>query len=212
MTRQDPSHDGLVSAAPRSQAEAEFVREFEASYRVLWLIAVGITGNRSLADDMVQEAAVVALDKFDQFEPGSNFGAWMAQIVRNVSLNAARKEGRRRAASIGEDAVPDVAASLQRQSRGDPSPVNRRGQLDADQTQFDDSVVRALNEVGEDARACLLLKVVEGLEYAEISRILDIPEGTAMSHVHRARKLMAERLTVRRTDRPERRRHGDGAR
>jgi RNA polymerase sigma-70 factor (ECF subfamily) len=51
-----------------------------------------------------------------------------------------------------------------------------------------------LGDVGEVARACLLLRTLEGLEYAEISRLLEIPEGTAMSHVHRTRRYLRDRL------------------
>ena len=54
--------------------------------------------------------------------------------------------------------------------------------------------MRALNSVSDIARACLLLRTIEQMEYAEISRLLAIPEGTAMSHVHRARQHLRERL------------------
>jgi RNA polymerase sigma-70 factor (ECF subfamily) len=52
----------------------------------------------------------------------------------------------------------------------------------------------ALVEVGEVPRACILLRTVEGLAYPEIAKLLGIPEGTAMSHVHRTRQLLRTRL------------------
>jgi RNA polymerase sigma factor (sigma-70 family) len=52
----------------------------------------------------------------------------------------------------------------------------------------------ALAEVNETARICLLLRTLENLEYSHISRLLGIPEGTAMSHVHRTRKQLREKL------------------
>ena len=57
-----------------------------------------------------------------------------------------------------------------------------------------DAVLRSLAALEENARACLLMRTVLGLSYAEIARTLSIPEGTAMSHVHRARKAMRDQL------------------
>lgn len=189
----DPATPNRPPSAASSETKAAFDDQYIASYRVLWLIAAGVTGNRSLADDVVQEAAIIALGKLDQFTPGTNFKAWMSQIVRNVGINAARKEHRRRAATIGEEGVSDVAD--QNPTNANPAPVDRAsGRLASNQNQFDDTVVKALNELSDVARACLLLKIVEGYDYAEISKLLDIPPGTAMSHVHRARKQLGARL------------------
>jgi RNA polymerase sigma-70 factor (ECF subfamily) len=62
------------------------------------------------------------------------------------------------------------------------------------QTDFGDEVVRALQRIGDVPRACLLLRTVHELSYFEISELLHIPEGTAMSHVHRTRRSMREML------------------
>jgi RNA polymerase sigma factor (sigma-70 family) len=72
--------------------------------------------------------------------------------------------------------------------------LSARGELPPDQEHFDDRVMRALRSVNEVARACLLLRTLEGLSYSEISRLLEIPEGTAMSHVHRTRMHLRECL------------------
>ncbi len=69
-----------------------------------------------------------------------------------------------------------------------------KGSLPADQTSFDDEVLAALDNLEATARACLLLRVVLDMPYAEISRILDLPAGTAMSHVHRARRVLSDHL------------------
>ncbi|MEO0587563.1 MAG: RNA polymerase sigma factor, partial [Planctomycetota bacterium] len=69
-----------------------------------------------------------------------------------------------------------------------------------DQLAFDDAVVAALGGLEPTARACLLLKTVHGHSYAEIGQMLGVPEGTAMSHVHRARKRMRETLTERKAN------------
>jgi RNA polymerase sigma-70 factor, ECF subfamily len=197
-----------TSATPE-QLDA-FARQFVASYRTLWTIAAGIVNDPVVAEDVVQDAAVTAMGKLNEFRPDSNFTAWMAQIVRYIALNASRR-GRRQPAALDpttmDDSIsrPGASASPNEQHaavpgvgsagdvRGTPL-VDSRGQLDARRTPFDDRVMRALNSVGEVARACLLLRTIEGLNYDEIARALEIPPGTAMSHVHRTRLFLRERL------------------
>src|SRR5687767_9016051 len=65
----------------------EFARNFRDSYRTLWTIAAGIVNDPFIAEDVVQEAAVTALGKLNEFEPNTNFTAWMAKIVRYIALN-----------------------------------------------------------------------------------------------------------------------------
>jgi DNA-directed RNA polymerase specialized sigma24 family protein len=59
-----------------------------------------------------------------------------------------------------------------------------------------DELVRAVESLSPAARACLLLRTLEGMDYRGISGLLGIPQATAMSHVHRARKLLRQRLEV----------------
>lgn len=131
---------------------------------------------------------MIALGKLDEFDPNTSFEAWMAQVVRFVALNAARKHARREgrvAHSAPEPSAPEPVGSLT---------LRRDGSVPADQAVFDDGVVRALESLPEVARTCLLLRAVEGLSYREIAALLAVPEGTAMSHVHRARTAMRRSL------------------
>ncbi|GMV96688.1 MAG: DNA-directed RNA polymerase sigma-70 factor [Phycisphaerae bacterium] len=189
------SQSGAPAGRPSSSAAADFAARFQASARVLWLIAVGSVGDRARAEDVVQEAAIVALGKLEQFQAGTNFTAWMGQIVRFVALNHARKEQK---ASLVHDreALEQSIRSDRSNGQSGELRLTRRGELPPDQEWFDDRVVRALKAVAEIPRACLLLRTVEGLEYSEIARLLGIPEGTAMSHVHRTRRMLRERLAA----------------
>jgi RNA polymerase sigma-70 factor, ECF subfamily len=180
------------SRSAGSDAPLDFAAQFNASFRVLWLVAIGIVSDASTAEDVVQEAALLALEKLDQFQPGTNFRAWMAQMVRFVALNHARKRQKHKAVTLDD-------ASGRRPLSTEPLPVaelhlGNRGQLPPDQAHFDDRVLAALNSVGEIPRSCLLLRTIEQLEYSEIAKMLEIPEGTAMSHVHRTRQYLRERL------------------
>jgi RNA polymerase sigma-70 factor (ECF subfamily) len=192
MVRFETSADPAVTSPAGGLSEAEFATLFSASFRKLWLIAVGIIGDAALAEDAVQDAALTALGKRQQFQPGTNFTAWMSQMVRFVALNQYRKQRKRKAASLEGGAI-DVAASTPAPA-GATVRINVRGELPVDQPHFDDRIMQALRGVAEVARACLLLRTLESLEYTEISALLGIPEGTAMSHVHRTRQYLRERL------------------
>lgn len=188
--------EGSRLSAARSDASpkgcltpAAFAERFESVSRTLWCIAAAVVGDRSAADDVLQEAAMIALGKLDQFDPESNFLGWMARIVRFVALN----HGRRRAAqTLVDPEALDRSHESQRESQSaihaeHGSTVNGHGLLHLEQNAFDDRVLAALNTLEPNARACLLLRIVHQMPYREIARALDLAEGTAMSHVHRAR-------------------------
>jgi RNA polymerase sigma-70 factor (ECF subfamily) len=140
---------------------------------------------------VLQEAAMVALRKLDQFRPGTSFVAWMARIIRFIGLNQARQHRRTRLLEA-PDASPEPA--IEGEAHRMPDPVDGHGRLTDDGDSFDDRLLAALESLDETARACLLLRTVMDLPYAQIARALDIPEGTAMSHVHRARTALRSRL------------------
>jgi RNA polymerase sigma-70 factor (ECF subfamily) len=175
----------------------QFAARFSECYSRLAVIAAGVAGDSSAAEDIVQDAAVIAFQKVAEFRPGSNFAAWLAEIVRRCALNHRRKsKGRRTYATDPSVLVRLDKAAVQPGGGLDYEAVaTTRGELAADQTVFDDELVSALNELSEDARCCLLLRTLEHLSYAEISAIMQIPEGTAMSHVHRSRTALREKLT-----------------
>ena len=195
MPHRDPPQPfaGATSLSPE-----EFAVRFQDSARVLWTVAAGILGDGSQVEDVLQEAAVIALGKLDQFEVGTHFAAWMGRVVRFVALNHARRGQRRRTVAVEPEALEvesGAGGPAGFPAAGDAERLlTGRGELRPDQEQFDDRVVAALDELKPYARACLLLKVVAGLDYQHIARVLEVPAGTAMSHVHRARRLLRERL------------------
>ena len=180
-----PGTAGPPSSTPGPvMSPKEFGSQFRASARVLWLIAVGIVGDTAEAEDVVQEAAMVAYRKLDQFQPGTSFRAWSGTIVRNVALNTLRSTRRRRD-TLGALADNKTTRAL--------SSMHGKGAIPAERV-LDSRVAEALADLGDVARACLLLRTVGELHYSEIATFLAIPEGTAMSHVHRARAFLRERL------------------
>ena len=173
-----------------SNVRARIADALTAHHRKLLVIASAVLGRFDGAEDVVQEAARVALEKTDDVAEVSNLPAWLAQVVRHVALNARRANQRRPSPRSSE--LLDVHASVpDKQS----SPIADNGEVLPDQASFDDQVMAALNELDDRARACLMLRIILGLPYKEIAETLGIPEGTAMSHVLRSRRAMAAKLT-----------------
>ena len=174
-------------------SRTKFAEFFENSWRTLWCVAAAVLGSRDEVEDVLQESALIALGKLGDFDPQSNFTAWMAQIVRYTALNTARRRARRRAVASIHDDLVEQAAGSERRGNGFVS-TSVRGDLPVYEEAFDDRLLGALKSLGEMPRACLLLRTVQDLSYREISQVLGIPEGTAMSHVHRTRQALRERL------------------
>jgi RNA polymerase sigma-70 factor (ECF subfamily) len=180
------------TAAPDRLDPDRFAALFQDAFGQLWLIAAAIIGDRVGAEDIVQEAALAALDKLEQFHPGTNFNAWLARFVRWHAFNYVRKQ-------TGRNTLPADPHQLDLNSARDATELpslktDLTGEIPEYQTHFDDEVVRALRAVGDTSRACMLLRTVHLLSYREIAELLEIPEGTAMSHVHRTRQVLRDRL------------------
>lgn len=158
----------------RTLNEAEFARLYQANARALWCVAVAVLGHRESAEDVLQESAIVGLQKRAEFSPGSSFAHWMSQIVRYVALNQGRRQRLRRFSGL--DSGADLADRSSSQIHADSSEP------------FDDRMLAALATLDETARTCLLLRTVLEFSYQQISEALQVPEGTAMSHVHRSRQ------------------------
>ena len=192
----DPQHRPGPPA--RGLDQEAFARRLEAAAPVLWTIAAAVLGERGRAEDVMQEAAVIALRKLDRFDPATSFAAWMGAIVRNLARNEARKRRRQATTPLPPDLLAarcDARAAGERAAEpAGRAPVDARGELGADCGAFDDAVVAALRTLRPVARAALLLRTVQGLDYGEIADVLAIPPGTAMSHVHRSREALRRRL------------------
>lgn len=185
---------GSQPAVAARLSPARFGELFESHSRKLWCVAAAVMGDRARAADVVQEAAVIALGKLSDFDASSSFGAWMSQIVRFVALNEGRKK-RRDVPALTDPSIMDGTNGRSLIDR--PASVDPQGKVAGFQGEFDDDVCAALKGLDETPRACLLMKTVLDLPYVEIAEMLGMPEGTAMSHVHRARKAMRDELARR---------------
>lgn len=135
-----------------------------------------MAGNAADGDDLMQATVERALRRADQFEPGTRLDSWMYRIAQNIHIDGARA-ARRRGTAIDVDALLGIAGSDGRET------VENRSQLSAAQ--------RALQALPDDQRAVFALVVIEGRSYRDTAETLEVPVGTVMSRLARARARIA---------------------
>lgn len=141
----------------------------------LYRYAHRLCGSAAEADDLVQEAYLTAQTKGDQIRDAESARSWLYTVVRNAYLKLLRAPARRRRRPI-EDAAEQFTS-------GDLGP-----DFDAEALQ------NALLELNEDHRTPLLLYYFGDLSYREIADQLQVPIGTVMSRLSRAKAWLRERL------------------
>lgn len=161
---------------------------YQEHHRALWCIAAAIVRDGEQAYDVVQEAATVALGKLNEFDAATSFPAWCGQIVRFVALNHRKRNARSRVRGVDPETL-STAASPGPGLPEDGSAVPDPG--------FSARLHEALDMLDDTARACLLMKTVMEMSYRHIAEALGVPEGTAMSHVHRSRQVLRRQLNPR---------------
>jgi RNA polymerase sigma-70 factor (ECF subfamily) len=173
--------DSAVAVDGGRLTPAGFSTLYQRHHRALWCIAAAIVKDRELAYDVVQEAAVIALGKLNEFDPTTSFPAWCGQIVRFAALNQRKRNVRSHVRPTDPTVMAATAPAI---AGGGPSLAGA----------FSGRLAEALETLDETARACLLMKIVMDMSYKHIAEALAIPEGTAMSHVHRSRQALRRQL------------------
>ena len=162
----------------KKQSLAEVQEGLPAIYPRLWRYSVVMTGNKDDAADLTQMTCVRAIEKADQFEPGSHLDRWVFRMANRIWLNELRSKAVRRGAGLM--AVEEIDLP-------DEKP-------DAETNIFTTEVLNKVGALPEAQRVAVMLVYVEGHKYVEAAEILDIPVGTVMSRLAAARKTLQARL------------------
>lgn len=168
-----------------SGKQKEFETEALVHLDTLYNVALRLTGNSSDAEDLVQETVTKAYRAWDKYETGTNCRAWLVTIMRNTFINQFRRRSKQ-PSSVQFDAVEDISVFEEVQDR-DPEGSFFLSIVDAE-------VKRAIQELPEEFRMPVVLSDVEGLSYAEIAEILELPVGTVKSRLFRGRRRLQQRL------------------
>tara|TARA_B100001029_G_C14892683_1_gene356355 strand:- start:47 stop:664 length:618 start_codon:yes stop_codon:yes gene_type:complete len=158
----------------------------------LYSHALRLTKNPADAEDLVQETYLKGYKAFNSFKDGTNLRAWLFRILTNSFINAYRKKQR----SFDEQEVEDIEA-FNTLSSADYSSNTHLG-ISAEDALFerltDDEIQTAIDSLPGTYKDVVLLADVQGFSYKEIAEILDVPDGTVMSRLHRARAKLKDLL------------------
>ncbi|MHA6296872.1 sigma-70 family RNA polymerase sigma factor [Devosia sp. CAU 1758] len=152
----------------------DFLDELEACVPALRRYARALTRNIDHADDLVQDCLERAISRRGLFRPGGPLRPWLFTILTNLHRNARRSE-HRRGETLDLDSLPELGI-----------PASQPGHLALAE------LSRAIGTLPLEQKEALLLVTLEGLAYAEAATILNIPLGTLMSRLGRARATLRQ--------------------
>lgn len=161
-------------------------KQIAAARPRLFRVALAWCGDAMVADDLVQEALALGLQKSHQLRDPERLNAWLYSILNNCWKQYLRCN--RPHEDLDEERACDG-----------PAPETSVGQL-----QTVSRVRNAVASLPTEQRRVLALVDLEGLAYSEVAVILDIPIGTVMSRLHRGRKTLLARLETQQTITPGR--------
>ncbi len=164
----------------------------ERYQRRVYSLALGFVRDPDEARDVCQEAFLKVYRHLDTFHGQSNFYTWLYRITVNLCIDLRRKAGRGNQSEFDERIAHEEAGSPADQIspgrlRFDPAKALHNRELR-------ERLQAALDQLSETHRSVLLLREIEGLSYKEIADVLECPEGTVMSRLFHARRLMQQML------------------
>jgi RNA polymerase sigma-70 factor (ECF subfamily) len=174
--------DALVARCQVGEQEA-FRVLVDRHQRLIYTIALRMLGNAEEATDIAQETFVRAYSALDRYKPDGHFGAWLRRIAVNLCLNQ-----QRRPPTVSLDEIdPDSADAASSDMTDDPAHiVMAQAQAQA--------VRRAMNGLPPEYRAVVVLRYLDGLSYRDIAQSLGVSVPTVETRLHRAKKMLQERL------------------
>jgi RNA polymerase sigma-70 factor (ECF subfamily) len=158
----------------------------------LYRTALRMTNNPQEAEDMVQETMLKAFRFVHTYQPGTNLRAWLFRILNTSAINRYRKQ----ASHPTPASLPEGEEFyLYNQIRDLSGKELTQGAEEEVLSQYlDEDVYNALNALPPNFRMAVVLADIEGLSYKEIAEALQIPIGTVMSRISRARRQLQKSL------------------
>jgi RNA polymerase sigma-70 factor (ECF subfamily) len=172
-------------ARSRVHFEEEALDLADQVYRV----ARRLVGSKEEAEDLMQETYARAFRSWRSYTPGTNLRAWLLRILTNLNIDRARRRQRTPDEQPLEEGDYFLYNKLEQGARDGNADEER-----VIERLSQDDVVQALSAVPHDFRDVLVLVDIGDFTYADAAQILDIPVGTVMSRLHRARRILKREL------------------
>ena len=165
----------LIRLCKKGDAKAQY-RLYKLYCKGMFNVAIRLTNDKSLAEDVLQDAFVKAFTEIDKLQNEKAFGGWLKRIVINRSIDVTRKEKTFYAEveSLGNDEL-EIAVEID--SEFSPERIHHY-----------------IKQLPDGAREILVLRALEGYKHAEIGEKLRISESTAKTQFFRAKQLLEKMI------------------
>jgi RNA polymerase sigma-70 factor, ECF subfamily len=174
-----PEAVASLDSAPLQTLEQEFEARLAGCSALAYRVALGVLHSPADAEEVAQEAFVRAYRHFAELRQPERFQAWLVRVTWRLAIDRQRSRARR-------DRREQTAA------------VNEAAPVTVEETalgrEFRSRLEQAVDSLPEKLRRVVILAAIEGYDMRETAALLDLPEGTVRSRLHRARKLLAEKL------------------
>jgi RNA polymerase sigma-70 factor (ECF subfamily) len=182
----------MAAVTDNAQVQEEFEALFRPIVGMAYGTAVRLTRDRTEAEDLVQDAALLAFRAFGSFQAGTNFKAWFFRILTNAFYSRHRKNKHERA-NLSTEELPALYLYGKTQEIGlhsqevDPATA-LMDRLDSEH------VAEALDQLPTEYRVVATLYFIEDFSYQQIAEVVGCPVGTVRSRLHRGRRMLQKAL------------------
>lgn len=188
MDERDIETDLALRAQGGSEeAFRELVRRFE---RPVYTLVLRMVRDPGTAEELAQDVFVKAYRRLDTYDPLRRIGSWLFKIAHNTTIDHLRRSSPDLVSLSADEEGGGLAAVLRNPAAESPEAAAERRDLARD-------LDRAINALRPEYRAAVVMRYQEGLSYEEISEAMELPLGTIKTHLHRARKELAETMRER---------------
>ncbi len=181
MSHKKENIDALLQLCLEGNQTAQF-EIYNRYHKAMFNTAVRILKNSAAAEDVMQESFLSAFTKLETFKGEVTFGSWLKRIVINNSIYQYRKNQKKN--EIGLDTVLHKVEDND-EIVSDHATIKLKAQ----------KVMEAMNLLKDNYRISLTLHLIEGLDYEEISAVLNISNANCRTTISRAKKSLRNKLT-----------------